>query len=632
MADNNTLDNKTKDLIYNQRIRCNLCHEIPIIKEIICSGGLSYFISAECLNKHGVFFCTIKDFCQDANQFEKLKCIKCGKYQGIVKTKQELFQYCQECKFLCPSCILSKHKKYKKKHPLIELQNLDYTCREHQMDYTCFCGECNINFCDLCIPNHKGHKNKHTLKNMMPDSKKLKDVEKKISEQKKIIEEINKCLDDILEAVNNKIKEFKDNLNNDLKLNLQIYNCVNGDKCNYQSILNFDKILDIDFSDISWIGEINNQLDKLIQIIKKNSPNKNTNISTTSNIIDKDLMEKFQEVMTADKNKTSIEELENRNRYDDFSNNELLKEIGTKNKKIYKKEEVIGNLKDIYILPQSKNYLILIDNGIFLFDQNTNELLCYIDINENLEYHDIICISHYYDRNFSKLLLFIGTKEIMKIYCIKEKEEYNCCLIQEIKIENIINFCVNDNSNLFVLSEAGYHIYESKNNIYELEIEYINVEKETCNLFYTNNYIIVGKKTKEELLFLDRNDFQIQFSIKNVLNNEKSRLLEINKDLICINYESIIQIIDIDRKCINDIYHKLKINNILSYEMINNKKMIISGNSEDKFSVYILEFNDSYKILKEKKNIENIKCNIVKQISNDKIILYTDYGINILEM
>ena len=191
---------------------------------------------------------------------------------------------------------------------------------------------------------------------------------------------------------------------------------------------------------------------------------------------------------------------------------------------------------------------------------------------------------------------------------------------------------MNDNSNLFVLSEAGYHIYESKNNIYELEIEYINVEKETCNLFYTNNYIIVGKKTKEELLFLDRNDFQIQFSIKNVLNNEKSRLLEINKDLICINYESIIQIIDIDRKCINDIYHKLKINNILSYEMINNKKMIISGNSEDKFSVYILEFNDSYKILKEKKNIENIKCNIVKQISNDKIILYTDYGINILEM
>ena len=443
----NIIDKKTQELLFNQKVRCNLCHEIPIIKEIICSGGLSYFISAECLNKHGVFFCPIQDFCQEANQFEKLKCSKCEKYQGIVKTKTELFQFCEECKFLCPSCIKSKHKKFKKKHPLIELQNLDYKCREHLMDYTCFCGECNINFCDMCISTHRSHKDKHTLKNMMPNNKKIKEIGKKIEEQKKNVEEINKCLDEILKVVNKKINEFKNNLNNDLKLNLQIYNCFSEDQNNYQSILNFDKIIDIDFSDISWIGEINNELDKLIKIIKEKSPNKNfkENISTTSNFIDKDLMDKFQKTMSADKNKTSIEELENRNRYDDFTNNELLKEIGERNKKLYKKDEIIGNLKDIYILTKCKNYLMLLDNGIFLFSQQTNDLLCYIDINENLEYEEINILSYIYVSNLSEILLFIGINGKIKIYCINEQEEYNYNLLQEIRLENYNNFCLNDN-------------------------------------------------------------------------------------------------------------------------------------------------------------------------------------------
>ena len=42
----------------------------------------------------------------------------------------------------------------------------------------------------------------------------------------------------------------------------------------------------------------------------------------------------------------------NRNKYDDFSECQLLKEIGQKNQIIFRNDEIIGNLKDIYIMPK----------------------------------------------------------------------------------------------------------------------------------------------------------------------------------------------------------------------------------------------------------------------------------------
>ena len=44
------LDEKARQLIFKQKTRCNMCYEIPIIKEMVNGGGLSYFITAECLN------------------------------------------------------------------------------------------------------------------------------------------------------------------------------------------------------------------------------------------------------------------------------------------------------------------------------------------------------------------------------------------------------------------------------------------------------------------------------------------------------------------------------------------------------------------------------------------------------
>ena len=632
MAD--VLDKQTKDLLYTKKTRCNLCHEIPIIKELTPSGGLSYFISAECLNKHGVCFCTLEDFCKDSNQLEKLKCNFCNKPQGIIQSKSELYQYCKECKFMCPTCVASKHKKLKKKHPLMEIQNLDFICFDHQKNYIGFCEQCNINICQLCEPTHKNHNNKHYFKNEMPNSQKIQEVKEKVDKQKKSIDEINKVLNEIIKNA----QEYLSNLNQDLKLNIQILNCLDTQHLNYQCLKNFDKILDIDYSDISWVDNVNKKLDEFIKIIKDNkSDTKNTPETTTqtSSILDKELMDKFQKSVIGDKKKVEIDELENqnKNKYDGFSECELLKEIAEKNKNLYKNDDIFGDLKDIYIMPKCKAYLMLIDNGIFLYDQITNDLLCYIDINDNLELDEVKSVLYSYDNKLNIIYLYVGTENKIKIYKIEENDEYKYNLISKLKVDKFKNFCLNDNLDLFVLLESGYKIFKFKKNKYELDIEHINIENEKTMLFSIKNYGLIYKQEKEEISFIDKNkNFESSFVINNIKANEQSKIIELNEKLISLSNENILQIIDIEKKNINYIHKFDAMKNIMSFDLINNKQLLLSGNSDDKYFVLFSEFNESYSKISDKKKLENLRCDIIRTISSGLIILFTNYGVNILEI
>jgi hypothetical protein len=232
-----------------------------------------------------------------------------------------------------------------------------------------------------------------------------------------------------------------------------------------------------------------------------------------------------------------------------------------------------------------------------------------------------------------KINLYIGTNNQIKIYRINEYEEYKYELIQEIKIENLIKFELDNNLNILTLGKNGTNIYKYFNNTYELETENINLEIENTNLFSSTNLIIICKSTKEELLFLDKNNcFGNLFSIKNIQSNEQSQFLEINEKLICLSYENILLIIDIDKKCMLFKYSNLRINKILSNDLINDKQIILSGNSEDKFIVYILEFSESFEKINEKKKIENLRIDIVRNISPNKIIIYSEFGVNALEV
>ena len=72
--------------------------------------------------------------------------------------------------------------------------------------------------------------------------------------------------------------------------------------------------------------------------------------------------------------------------------------------------------------------------------------------------------------------------------------------------------------------------------------------------------------------------------------------------------------------------------NIMSFDLINNKQLLLSGNSDDKYFVLFSEFNESYSKISDKKKLENLRCDIIRTISSGLIILFTNYGVNILEI
>ena len=52
----------------------------------------------------------------------------------------------------------------------------------------------------------------------------------------------------------------------------------------------------------------------------------------------------------------------------------------------------------------------------------------------------------------------------------------------------------------------------------------------------------------------------------------------------------------------------------------------------EKYFVFTIEFDEEYSKASDKKMVENLRCDIVRKISSNLIILYTNYGINILEI
>ena len=625
-------------IVYREKIRCNMCYEIPIIKEIFNGGGLSYFISAECLNKHGVVFSALSDFCNDKNQIDNIKCYKCNTFQGIVDSSSKFFNYCKNCKkFLCPSCNIKHFNKYSNSHNTISIHGYDFLCKIHGSPYSYFCFNCNDNICKFCQQReHLKHKIIN-FKEIKPNEEKIQEISLKIEKQKSIVEEVNKILDDLIKITNTKIKDYKEKLSSIIKFNSQVLNCIEEKKINYQSIINLDKIIDLDINnDIGWIQEIQNNLEKFINIIKSNAKdthNKKEGNNDDKKKIDKDILNTIRESVIGNSNSTSIEDLKFKQvAYDDFSENELLKEIGTKNYKILKKSEIFGDLKNIYIMKECNTYLILADNGVFIYDIESNDLICYLDSNQSIEYEQIYTLSYFYNKPKKKIYLILGTNtNKLKIYCIDEIKEYTYELIQEIMLEKIINLFCNKNGNLIILEECGFSIFFFNGSQFEQEKEHISQEKTTKNLFITENYMIFTVIENENIILYNKDSFEKIFSIEKININEKSKIFELSKDLICVNCQEKIQIINVKQKNIENTYDKIKMDYIESIDLFNDKEILFSCNCNNKLITYILGFDASNATIEEKKKIEDLQCKLIRKITKNKVILYTKYGINIIE-
>ena len=345
----------------------------------------------------------------------------------------------------------------------------------------------------------------------------------------------------------------------------------------------------------------------------------------------------FQESIVTNVGKSNIDILDsiNKERDDDFTDNELLKQIGKKNKKLIKKKEIIGELKNIYNMNECNSYIILADNGIFIYDQEDNELLNYIDINDNLEYDEINSLTYFYNKDQNKIYLIIGTNNNkIKVYCIDENSEYTYELIQEIRVGKISNMFCNKNGDLLILEEELYNIYNFDGEQFEEQKQCLNQENETKNLHITANQLIftVKENGKDKIIFFDTEKFVPLFSIEDIKKDEKSKIFELSKNLVCVSCKEKIQVIDVEKKSLCNTFDNIKMDYIESADLINEKDLFLSCMINNQLVVFILEWDNSNKTFKEKKNIEGLECKIIKNLNKNKIILFTKYGVNIIEI
>ena len=593
---------KTKLSIFKKKVRCNLCHEIPIIKEILSSNGVNCFITSECLNHHGLFLCPLKDFCDDKSQLDKIKCSVCNSVQDIANSLSKLFIFCKECNnYFCPNCLKDHFKNKLADHHFSYMNEIDYKCKEHLRHFSFFCDNCKKNLCPLCYQrNHFKHKNIIHFDKIKPTEKTYREIKYKLEEQKAQIDIISEYLENFIKIITTKVNEYINTIKLALNFNYKIFNCYNKDRLNYQSIINLEKIIDIDITDVSFITDIQNELEQCFQMIKTKSSYKSLSSKgqlTTPNV-DKELLKTVKSALGRSKtfslsdisfekikykeNKEKEREKE-KEEVNEFADNKLLEKIGKKNTKILNIKDIIGTIKKIYSIEELNIYLLIIDNGIFIYDQETSEIFNYIDINEGFEYNEIDKFTCYYNKKNNLIYLFVGTKNnIIKIYTINENEDFDYKLIQELQIDNLNNLSCNKYGKLLIVDKNGIYIYNNESENYRKGKE-IGVEeiKKYKFLYYTENYLILSLEEKDKLIIYDKNSLEKILSLENIFIDEKSKIFEISKNIIGASFKNKISVINCEEKKLCFCYEKENIRYIEYAEAINTKQIFISCKNKD---------------------------------------------------
>ena len=160
----------------------------------------------------------------------KIKCNKCESKCKSNTFKNEFF-LCNECKMnLCPLCK-SGHEKT---HSIINYDNKNYICKNHNETFVKYCEECKIDLCFSCINEHKGHKI-ISYEDILIDTKILRKslnfLKKEINKFKENLEEIIKKFKKLIENmelyynINDKIiKTYEMNKNRNYNLLISLKN------------------------------------------------------------------------------------------------------------------------------------------------------------------------------------------------------------------------------------------------------------------------------------------------------------------------------------------------------------------------------------------------------------------------
>ena len=273
MDKNEKLNKKMKIVVLNDKV-------IKQSKEIICPKCLeqckikikNYLIELyDCKNNHSTKM-KLDEFKESQKiDLSKIKCDICNK-RNMGHSYHHIFYYCLNCrKNICNLC---KQKHYHE-HSIINYDQKNYICHNHNNSYFKYCHDCKINVCMLCNEYHLNHKLEsfeEIISN--PDSKRI---------------ELDRLKNE-LDIFNNNIKKIINELNHlieNLETYYQIFNNIlnNSDfkNKNYQLLKNVSQI-DLNNNDIyKEICEINQnknyaeKVNKILNIYFKIQGNENNN-------------------------------------------------------------------------------------------------------------------------------------------------------------------------------------------------------------------------------------------------------------------------------------------------------------------------------------------------------------------
>ena len=204
----------------------------PICKERIKIKFNNYKISLfKCKNNHTIKDMFYEDF--EKTQYIDESSIICDicKINNKYDSYEKQFYICNTCNMnICPLCKL----KHDNKHNIINYEQKEFICNEHNDKYNSYCNTCKKNLCQICEISHIKHEIKYYGKELI----KKEDLEENLKELKDMIDKTN---EKVIEMINRLSKTMK-NFEYYYKIINDIINDYNMKNINYEILYNIKEI------------------------------------------------------------------------------------------------------------------------------------------------------------------------------------------------------------------------------------------------------------------------------------------------------------------------------------------------------------------------------------------------------
>ena len=281
----NTRINTDKIDIKTYPIRCSNCSNISILK---ADFKKDYYCTI-CDKGHKNEYNSFSSFSLGANKdLSKMLCNDCQKSTEETRLykclNSDLF-YCEDCK--------ENHTEKNNDNNFQEINKFDGVCPLHQEKFKYFNLEKKSHFCEICFINNKNNKKRNNieLEKIIGNKDGLEREYNKVKENMTICNSIQKIMNDWLNELSNKVKNYCETLNNYYLIQNSILFFLNNDDLynyNYNALINYK----------TFKNKNNNNIDLYIQQIntKINSfYNRNTDlVKMSSNFIQ--LLNDFNDV------------------------------------------------------------------------------------------------------------------------------------------------------------------------------------------------------------------------------------------------------------------------------------------------------------------------------------------------